>query len=147
MQKWYYFPLFPFEKAEETHPVLPQLPPLRQDLSQLSWTHAAEQGWHKQFCSRVNVATYEEWGKQICPDALWWVCFLCVFFRHRVHLIHDTKKGFRNFPPERLQNYAAMFRKRTENYLVRLVFSFWMLAALLLLHMWRDLIDQTLKHK
>lgn len=151
MQKWCYF-LLSLWKSKRTRPSPTQLPPSRQDLSQLSWTQAVEagggcQGGHKQFCSTLSPATYEEWGKQICPGVLWWAYFLCVFFPHRGHLSHKTKKSFRNIPPEGLQSYDAMLRKITENYLVGLVFSFWMLAALLLLHMWRDLIDQTLKHK
>lgn len=91
----------PSEKTkEEMYPVLTQFPPLRQDLSQQNWRHVVLQwvycqGCYKQFCTTLNIATYEEWGKQICPGVLWWVCFLCVFFQHHVHLIHNTKMNYK----------------------------------------------------
>lgn len=77
-------------------------------------------------------------------------CDECVFYVSSSNTMctwSTTQKSFISFPPQGVKNHAVMFGIITQNYLVRLVFSFWMLAVLLLLHMWRDLIDQTLKHK
>lgn len=142
IQKWCYLPPCPLNKQKKTH----QLPSLSQDLPEAVEQGGFCQGWHNSAAHWTLLLT-----RNGVSESVRMFCDECVFYVSSSDAVctwaATQKNDLEIYPPERLLNYGAMFRKITENYLVGLVFSFWMLAALLLLHTWPDLIDQRLKHK